>query len=104
MKAYIGAYTKNGRTEAGIYYGNAGIELFNIESFCCDDYTLIPLSVSGKNYQERKENARILAIDVMDPNTFPGLSYGEYAVLSEIFENIGREYGLTKEFRENCII
>lgn len=104
MTKYIGAYEKNGKRSSGIYYGAAGIELFNIESFNCDDYTLIRLSVAGSSYQEKKEAARLLAIDVMDPNTFPDLSYGEYAELSDIFTDIGRRYGLLKEYRENAII
>ena len=62
--------------------------------------------IKGKNYKERKENARFLAIELqrtyIDYNIYA--SYSEIMQLSNIFERIGKKYGLLKEYKENCII
>lgn len=104
MKTYLASYTRNGKTESGIYYGSAGIDLFNRESFCCDDYNIVSFTISGKNYKDRQESARDIIYTAADVNVFPDLSYSEYMTLADIFENIGRKYGLIKELKENGIL
>ena len=64
----------------------------------------IPLKVSGKTYQERKNDLYNKAIEYQ--NTwfdFCGFSYGELATIQSFFETNGRRYGLLNEFRENAI-
>ena len=62
--------------------------------------------IKGKNYKERKENARSIAIELqltyIDYDLYA--SYGEIMQLSNIFERIGKNYGLLKEYKENGII
>lgn len=59
-------------------------------------------NIHGKTYRERKESAREKAIEY-SLNVAPGLSYGELALIEGYFENVGRRYGLLKEYRENAI-
>ena len=61
------------------------------------------IRADGKNYRERKENARNLAQDIQC-NDLGGLSWEEYAELKESLFEIGKRYGLLEEFRENAII
>ena len=64
----------------------------------------IPLTVSGKTYQERKNDLREKAIEYQNTwYDFCGFSYGELADIQAFFENNGRRYGLLNEFRENAI-
>lgn len=62
--------------------------------------------IKGKNYKERKESARSLAIELqrtfIDYDIYT--SYSEVMQLSNIFERIGKKYGLLKEYNENGII
>ena len=62
--------------------------------------------IKGKNYKKRKENARDLAIDVQLTyiNYDVYTSYYDTMQLSNIFERIGKNYGLIKEYKENGII
>lgn len=64
----------------------------------------IPLTVSGRTYQERKNDLRNKAIEYQNSCCdFCGFSYGELADIQAFFENNGRKYGLLNEFRENAI-
>ena len=66
---------------------------------------MIPLIVSGRNYQERKNDIRNKAIEYQASwYDFCGFSYGELSIISDYFEYYGRKYGLTKEFEVNGII
>lgn len=62
--------------------------------------------IKGKNYKERKENARTLAIEIQDAYISHDIytSYCDTMQLSNIFERIGKNYGLLKEYKENGII
>ena len=65
---------------------------------------MIPLIVSGRNYQERKNDIRNKAIEYQNSMyDFCDFSYGEIGDIQAFFENNGRKYGLLKEFRENAI-
>ena len=55
-------------------------------------------------YAQRKEAARESAIDWQIWASEQSLSYGELADFHAHFENLGKRYGLTREFRENGII
>ena len=63
---------------------------------------IIPFTVHGSNYRERRENVRNTAIEFSHAED-GGLSYGELAAIGGWFEKIGKRYGLLKEFRENAI-
>lgn len=56
-----------------------------------------------KTYQEKKEDARQIAIDWQIEASEQNYSYGELADYGEYFRKLGRRYGLLKEFRENAI-
>lgn len=75
------------------------------DTFCPgSEVCLISLGgLKGKSYREKKEAARNKAIEY-SLNIYPGLSWGECSEIQSYFENIGKRYGLLKEFRENAII
>ena len=56
------------------------------------------------NYQEKKENARQFAIEWQQETSKKALSWGEILEQQEKLQKIAKKYGLTKEFKENCII
>lgn len=56
-----------------------------------------------KTYQEKKEDARQIAIDWQIEASEHDYSYGELAYFGEIFNRLGKRYGLLREFRENAI-
>ena len=62
--------------------------------------------INGRNYKERKNSLRDLAIDFQianDGDTDVQLSLGEIGAACDYFERMGKRYGLLREFRENCI-
>jgi hypothetical protein len=107
MKTYLGSYEKDGKRESWIYYGNEGIQLFIKETFNpLVEVTsqLICLNPIGKSYQDRKEQVREIVYQAMDVNEYPGLSYGEYAELNNIFSRLAKRYGLIREFKSEGLI
>ena len=74
--------------------------MFNpeVEQIACFE-----LSVSGRTYNERKDNLRDKTIDysICEKGDMYASELGE---IYNFFETFGKRYGLTKEFRENCII
>lgn len=60
--------------------------------------------IIGKNYAEKKEYVRVLAIRYQAIFQERDLSYGEILDFQCIFEKLGRKYGLIREFKENAII
>lgn len=106
MKKAIIAYyggLDNLETEWGIYSAKKTFSR-TLEALGADLISFIPLSVSGKTYQERRADLQNKAIEYSNEcSAFPW-SYGELATIGEFFERNGRRYGLTKEFRENGII
>ena len=58
--------------------------------------------VKGKTYTDRKEFVRNMAIEYSN-NKACGLSWGEVAYVGDMFYKLGKQYGLLKEFKENCI-
>jgi phosphoserine aminotransferase len=62
--------------------------------------------IKGKNYKERKENARALAIDFQNAiiNSNIDFSYYDLMMQGAQFERIAKSYGLVEEYKENGII
>lgn len=60
-------------------------------------------TITGSDYASRKAAARDIAVDI-SLNQCGGLSWYEYALLTNKLETIGRRYGLLEELRENCLI
>ena len=58
--------------------------------------------VKGKTYADRKEFVRNMAINYSN-NGACGLSWGEVAIVRNNFYELGKRYGLLKEFKENGI-
>lgn len=95
----------NNNLQACIYND---MEYFVNETFSpdCNIIACLGFSVSGNNYNEKKENARNIVIEfnsIVCENSID-LSYSEWSIISRIFEGYAKKYGLTKEFKENCII
>ena len=64
----------------------------------------IPLQVSGKTYQARRNDLREKATEWSNGlGEYPNWSYSELGDISDFFERNGRRYGLLKEFQENAI-
>lgn len=63
---------------------------------------IIPFTVHGSNYAERRENVRETAIDFQAADC-GGLFMSDYARIGEWFTTQGKRYGLIKEFQENGI-
>lgn len=58
-----------------------------------------------KTYQERKNEIREQAIDIiLNVFHFSNLSYGEILAYQTYFEKVGKRYGLLREFKENGIL
>ena len=64
----------------------------------------IPMTVSGRTYQERKNDLHEKAVEWSNTQgSYPRWSYGELGEIQGFFETNGRRYGLLTEFRENAI-
>ena len=55
-------------------------------------------------YQEKKERAREKAIQWQGDFGYNNYSYSDLAAFGHHFENLGKRYGLIREFKENGII
>ena len=55
-------------------------------------------------YQQGKERARERAIKWQFDFDNNNYSYGELAEWADVFERLGKRYGLIREFKENGII
>ena len=103
---FIGYYELEEKENFNIYYGSDGWNLFHNETF--SPYTknikVLQFKIQGKNYKERKEHLKDIAIDFQLNFSALSWSYGELAEIYNYFETNGRRYGLLKEFKENCII
>ena len=56
-----------------------------------------------RTYQQAKEAARLFAIDVQNIISENNFSYGEIADISDTLYQLGKHFGLVREFKENCI-
>ena len=94
----------SGKEHANLYFNH---EQFYKDTFSpeCEILQVIVFSISGKNYQERKQYLEELAIDYSNAwYDMDSLSYGEFAIITDFFERNGKRYGLLTEFKENAII
>ena len=64
---------------------------------------IIPFTVHGSNYAERRENVRGTAMEFQTANDCDGLYMSDMAQIYGWFAKMGKRYGLLKEFRENCV-
>lgn len=55
------------------------------------------------NYQKQKEKARQKAIEFQLSLKERDYSYMELYLIESRFRELGKRYGLLKEFKENCI-
>ena len=55
------------------------------------------------NYAEKKEFARQMAIEWQANAADKDMSYAELEEAGHYFYNLGKRYGLLREFRENAI-
>ena len=71
-----------------------------------DTLFVTDFKIKGKNYKERKENARALAIDFQNAiiNSNIDFSYYDLMMQGAQFEKIAKKYGLVEEYKENGII
>lgn len=62
-------------------------------------------SARGRSYRDRKEFVESHAVEWSNwiGQTDNDLSYEEWAIINSCFEHVGRQYGLLRDFRENCI-
>lgn len=56
------------------------------------------------SYQEKKQSARMEAVNWQNNYALCDHSYAELAETEAYFEALGRRYGLLREFRENGIL
>ena len=59
--------------------------------------------IEGKTYAEKKENLRNFAIEWQQDSAENNLSWKEMIYWQDWFEQMGRQFGLLNEFRENGI-
>lgn len=68
--------------------------------------TFLPFWINGKNYEEKKNSLRNIAIDfqnAISESSNEQLSINEWCIVTNWFRKNGKRYGLLKEFRENAI-
>lgn len=92
----------NGKIESNLYYdwNEWHKDTFSPTTEVVNE---ILFKIGGKNYSERKENLRDLAIEYSNNVGETFLSYGELMEIGNFFERNGKRYGLLKEFKENGI-
>lgn len=103
---FIGYYElENNEPYFNIYYKNkSGIEQWKKETFSgVYNIEILDFTIKGKTYEEKKENARHLAIEYQNNFSFLSWSCAEIMEITSYFEKIGKRYGLLKEFKENAI-
>lgn len=105
-KLYFGVFKdSNNNLQAWLYNDMEGF-IKDTFSPACNIIACLGFSVSGSSYNEKKENARNIVIEfnsIVCENSID-LSYSEWHTIAGIFESYAKNYGLMKEFKENCII
>lgn len=98
---FIGIIEKDGERTARTYYNHAE---WHSDTFCpLYDYWTIDFKIKGKNYAERKECLRNIAVDYSLIESELNLYWSELATIQDFFRANGKRYGLLKEFSENAI-
>lgn len=102
---FIGIYKKDNKQYNYIYFDNKnGCTEFLKDTWGAKDIQTLSFKIRGKNYQERRAEAREIAIFWQNNFSCYDWSYSELATIYEFFEKVGKRYGLIKEFKENAII
>ena len=96
------AKLKQGNEETGVLYEDFQDYISDTFSPEVETMVIIPFTVHGSNYAERRENVRETAIDFQAADC-GGLYMSDMAQIYGWFEKMGKRYGLLKEFRENAI-
>lgn len=97
------AKLKQGNKETGVLYEDFRDYISDTFSPTVETMVIIPFTVHGSNYAERRENVRGTAMEFQTANDCDGLYMSDMAQIYGWFEKMGKRYGLLKEFRENAI-
>lgn len=97
------AKLKQGNKETGVLYEDFQDYISDTFSPTVETMVIIPFTVHGSNYAERRENVRGTAMDFQTANDCDGLYMSDMAQIYGWFEKMGKRYGLLKEFRGNCV-
>ncbi len=96
-----------GRSVGTLYRWLRGYDLAPVECVTGGGWVLFfkatPRRRRLRTYAEMQDAARNLAIDWQDAATEWHMSYATCAAWCELFTDLGRRYGLMREFRENGI-
>lgn len=104
---FIGLYKPYGGEWQGYIYSGANAwKEWREDTFSAVDYRVIPLWVSGKNYEQKSKYLERIAIAWSETFSEYGISwsFGELLIVQDFLERNARRYGLTTVFRENAII
>jgi hypothetical protein len=102
---FYAAYIDGKGIEHGMMFDSETINRYYNVTFspATREIAFIEFRVSGKTYQDRKEDVRQKAID-FQMHDFPGLFWSEMLWIENWFKEQAKRYGLLEEFRENAII
>lgn len=102
---FIARFTIEEKEQFFIYYGSEGWKEFYKNTFSplTKDINILEFKLHGKTYQEKKAASIQLAQDFQFFFGDLSWSYSELAEIQGYFERIAKQYGLMKEFKENCI-
>lgn len=95
------AKLKQDGKETGVLYEDFQDYISDTFSPTVETMVIIPFTVHGSNYAERRANVRETALEFQ--REAEDLSYNELWHIQNWFEKMGKRYGLLKEFRENCV-
>lgn len=97
------AKLKQGNKETGVLYEDFQDYISDTFSPTVETMVIIPFTVHGSNYAERRENVRGTAMEFQTANDCDGLYMSDMSQIYGWFEKMGKRYGLLKEFRENAV-
>ncbi len=99
---FLASYKQDKKQYNNIYYN---YDEFYKDTFSpkTQDINILSFKVSGKTYNEKKENARNNAINYQLNFSNLNWSYLELNMIESYFQKVGKKYGLLKEFKENAI-
>ena len=97
------AKLKQDGKETGVLYEDFQDYISDTFSPEVETMVIIPFTVHGSSYAERRANVRETAIDFQAANDCGGLYQSDYGLIGDWFEKMGKRYGLLKELRENCV-
>jgi hypothetical protein len=109
---FIGFYNPENETIRPLYY-NSHIDYrngwqptkkqFEIIKKYCNKLIKTINNKNINNYQKRKEETRQQAIEWQQDFEKQGYCWGDLIIYQQYFEDLGKKYGLLKEFHENGI-